>query len=1099
MYTDVFISYARSSSLEHARKLRDVLAGDGVEVFLDERDVPFGNPFPRDIAEHLLASRVFVVFADETYFQRPWCVYEFQVVTAPYRAAADAAAEQLQHVVVTLPESAELGAVTAHLPPPLAASSWPLAGSTTDIASTVRTRLTSIESNIAGRLSGVNDAAVQRLQAAGDIPLPWAERVPPGPTEPDSRPPARPRRIGPALESRAEEFIGRGAELWQVFHDLVTCRTFRPHPSCVIQGVGGSGKSQLAAEFLARYADRFFPGGVVWINAEGDDETLAAQFSNVLNELAPSTPDPSANEPDPARRRALLGWALQAHLSSAAPAGERLWIVDGIPEPSGPPRKIAHWCPALEHVSVLATSRRTGIEGVDAHVDLGSLTLLSAVELLTRPEVDRRWLAEDEWKDLGEWAGRLPLAISILHASLADGFTTAEALKQARRKEPSTLLDREMEALREEVADERLRGITDAFAFSYRMLESKTPLRNAAHLIGWLAPYPLSEKLMAELVPAPLLGRLAKRSWIQPVTHSEGQQASRHWMMHRIPASFLRTHTSTAESEFASLFEWLGHLVQTSLESGELHALAHHLMVIQRRFQTELPAFDARTSAAVRAAGEFAVATVEQCFLDSAPSRESAGLRYIAADLANQLNAGEAVATCLEQAYGNGTAETAAAIPHTLGALVGQERAVALMSRMLHDADDQIRNQAIVHAPGLRALELAIPLLDALLHQTSTDLAASYDAYLNNQCPALAEILTRLLKTLQSGTPGEQVQAAELLGRVLIVNRDELAADGYTSQGLITALLQRAMTSDSEFVRSTAVSSAAHYFQAEAYGLLVDAQNKAADTRERAWALSLLGQYLSETRRPPSPSDMQVEWLDSGGIRISGHLGKVEPLPDGVYAPLLEAVADQDPECAGVAARAILDTDEGKMAAGEVAHQWLDAQEFGRVLAMSTALAREGPDFTNAWWWRGQANEEMGNTASALEDYSTVIEQTPGFADAYLNRGRLLAIDKRFTEAAPDLLRAGEFDPELFIAHHLASLALYNLERYEEAEVAATRAIDLAPDVHEAHFFRSIARYAAGDAEGALEDVERAAALEPSDERVTDFRSQLRSYLGQAP
>lgn len=116
MTPEVFISYSRVGSLDQARALRDPLEAQQVQVFLDERSISSGEPFPDDIADALLASRVFVVLADEFYFSRPWCVYEFQAAVAPYRVNQAA----LPHIAVALTQNEHTSEVISHLPPPLA-------------------------------------------------------------------------------------------------------------------------------------------------------------------------------------------------------------------------------------------------------------------------------------------------------------------------------------------------------------------------------------------------------------------------------------------------------------------------------------------------------------------------------------------------------------------------------------------------------------------------------------------------------------------------------------------------------------------------------------------------------------------------------------------------------------------------------------------------------------------------------------------------------------------------------------------------------------------------------------------------------------------
>jgi hypothetical protein len=347
MPIDVFISYARATMQEAARQLRDKLSGSALKVFLDEREIPYGSPFPQDIADGLLDSRIVIVFIDETYFRRPWCVYEFQVITAPYRAAEDAHDKQLEHVMVVLPEQGDIAAVVAHLPPPLARVSWPAANRTAEIADMILARLQGFTSTLASRLSGINDNTVERLRAGGDIPLAWARMPVITPTnETKAAKSGRLQYIDLAPETRGEEFIGRGAELWRAFHYLVTCRTFSAFRTCAVQGLGGSGKTQLAAEFIARYGERFFQGGVIWVSAEGDMQTLTSQFRNILQMLSPGSPDPAAGKDDPEHQLYRFTAALAQHFSAVNYGSEMLWVVDGIPEPSGnrPQRDSAAHC-----------------------------------------------------------------------------------------------------------------------------------------------------------------------------------------------------------------------------------------------------------------------------------------------------------------------------------------------------------------------------------------------------------------------------------------------------------------------------------------------------------------------------------------------------------------------------------------------------------------------------------------------------------------------------------------------------------------------------------------------------------------------------------
>ncbi|MBL3528889.1 MAG: tetratricopeptide repeat protein [gamma proteobacterium endosymbiont of Lamellibrachia anaximandri] len=1159
MTTDVFISYAHAGGAkESVRKLERLLSKAGLDVFLDEREIPFGSPFPHDISEALLESRQVVLFIDSAYFTRPWCVYEFQAVTAPYRAAKVTDDSLLEHVTVVLPGEGDIAALIPHLPPSLAKVSWPSTDQAESVAELVQKQMGEYVDRLRTRLSAVNDDSLDRLRSGGDIPLAWAASDSAGLSVELW---VRPLSIDLAPETRAEEFIGRAAELWRVFHHLVTCRPYTSVRSCGIQGAGGSGKSQLAAEFVARYGACFFPGGIVWINADGDLQTLISQFRRVLSCLAPDEADPSTGIVEPEQQRDTLALALAEHCKAWPNSRQMLWVIDGVPEPASGEKsqKLDYWCPVLRHVNLLTTSRRTGVGHLDAYINLGGLALSDAVDWLTRPEVDRQWLKESEWKDLARWVGSLPMAIALLRTSLMDGYTTTQALQLAQSHEPSLMLDREMDALRGEVEDERLRGVTEAFDFSYRALARDPALQHAAHLVACLAPYPLADHLLSGLISAPLTGKLARRSWLQVSLAKGSGRTRRHYVMHRIPASFLRSRMPDPDALFSELFSWLGRSTQASLADTETRALDYHLMVIQRRFTKLLDTLP-NSSSAVKIARDFAVQAASK-----PTDSETRGFRYLAAKLANMLGAGDEVAERLEQLYDAGDSKIAAAIPHALQALRGSGKAGGLMARLLEDKRATVTYQAIVHAGALADLALVLPMLEAVLHTSMEHADVWYGIYLHNDCPELTTILSHLARYLNEGNAKERERAAALLGRALQQNGSSLQAGGFTSRHLVGGLLRVACEDDSPDVVDASVTAASVYFDKDAYDKLINEFSVAASDDQRARILSVMGDYLFGTQRPAPPKILQQEIMDEGGMRMEIDLGsRAEPLPEGIYGPFIEVVTAEDNHLAHIAVKGLMRTNAGNQVLADTAHRLLDQQAYesmqllaGRVIENDpefingywwrgqsrqalgdsaealmdiTRVIDQMPDFIDAYYWRGQAREMQGDTTGALEDYTRVIEEDPDFihayyyrgllrmdmddpdgalsdfsavitqsddfSDAFYRHGQLLSRRQAFDQALLSLQRAADLEPESFHAHHMVAFCLYNLQRYEEAGAAASRAIDIDPDVGETWFFRGIARYAAGRAEESLEDIRRAVKLDPSDERSSLFMARLEEYLG---
>src|ERR1039457_6183953 len=142
----VFISYARKTSRADAETLHGELGGDPGLAFLDTSDIETLQKFPAEISDALLAAKVVVVFADETYFTRWYCLREFETALAPFqallrRSAPDGEKDQaLFHFVIALPKAVSRH-VTDRLPSSLGHTQWLQASDTKGLAEAVRKRL----------------------------------------------------------------------------------------------------------------------------------------------------------------------------------------------------------------------------------------------------------------------------------------------------------------------------------------------------------------------------------------------------------------------------------------------------------------------------------------------------------------------------------------------------------------------------------------------------------------------------------------------------------------------------------------------------------------------------------------------------------------------------------------------------------------------------------------------------------------------------------------------------------------------------------------------------------------------------------------------
>src|SRR5262249_35844309 len=129
------------------------------------------------------------------------------------------------------------------------------------------------------------------------------------------------------------------------------------------------------------------------------------------------------------------------------------------------------------------------------------------------------------------------------HAALRKGATSPAQLLAASHREGTTaVLDAQMDAVRGSVPDGALRGVTEAFAISYALLDEGA--KRLACMIAWLAPAPVPSDLLVRL-STDTMGAASRvavidRGFVLEARYAGGTGASG-WQMHRVLGDFLRT------------------------------------------------------------------------------------------------------------------------------------------------------------------------------------------------------------------------------------------------------------------------------------------------------------------------------------------------------------------------------------------------------------------------------------------------------------------------------------------------------------------------------------------------------------------------------
>jgi tetratricopeptide (TPR) repeat protein len=583
MGPQVFISYARGTSLEHAKALQQALGSD--VAFLDTSSIEVGERFPTALADALLGSRVVVAFADELYFTRWYCLWELRAALTPFLSLSPNAPESdksqaLSYLVLALPSGDPSPSTLERLPPPLRAVQWPRADQTESLVQRIRACLAGGLPSLEARLEKLGRLEETRERLLQSSALPPPRSLAGLRLHPLDPPPS----IGAS-------FVGREDELWRIDFALTSSHVGEGAGAALsgaLEAAGGFGKTRLALEYLHRLGPLRFPGGLFWVDADVNDAQLEEQHHEILRTLEPGVAP--LHEFREQQRNVARELARALHTVSAKQPV--LFVVDNVPEPlpDQSPRPLKTWCPALGRVALLVTSRFQSSLGTEGLQPLPVPTLApdAAVSLLSQG-VERSSLDARDWHFIAEWVGHLPLALELLNRAMrASAITPAELLEKARHVGPTPELDQQMEALRPHVPKGQLRGVTEALSISFERLTPEA--QRAAEFLAQLSPAPIPMALieaMKELFTPQIRSMLTVRSFVSGAT---GGGVPMFGAMHRVLADFIRRRSQTPLPMMEIAGTLLGHFMsqarsETPKEWPLLDACAPHALWLFERLK----------------------------------------------------------------------------------------------------------------------------------------------------------------------------------------------------------------------------------------------------------------------------------------------------------------------------------------------------------------------------------------------------------------------------------------------------------------------------------------------------------------------------------
>lgn len=402
MAAQIFISYRRTQANQVA-PIVDALRDNNLNVFFDLDNIDALVDFPQCIRDGLAASHAMLVWWSEDYAESEMCLQELRL---GWQHARFHSSDLSRRIWILNPEAHSDHILVGELEYSNYLS-LPTADQVSSWAQDLARRAESLVAE--GPLAGERQSYAP-VHLSG-VPYP------------------------------SPQFTGRGRKLWQI-HSLLhppQIEGVAAGPAVQIQGMGGIGKSELAAKYAEQFASAY-PGGVYWLNLAGytpkQDDLASAESAWIKalvqtlhshNWLTSDPPKLRVVEPD---GKTISASVVRATIDRLLGSASSLWILDNIPvlRPDELRTRILKtWLAPSNAGRTLITTRDgrplTGLESIRLSV----LTQADATQLLARfriPTEDEQTAA----RDLVSEVGAHTLALTLLGHRLQQPGTNYRAL-----------------------------------------------------------------------------------------------------------------------------------------------------------------------------------------------------------------------------------------------------------------------------------------------------------------------------------------------------------------------------------------------------------------------------------------------------------------------------------------------------------------------------------------------------------------------------------------------------------------------------------------------------------------------------------------------
>src|SRR5690349_17693796 len=154
-----------------------------------------------------------------------------------------------------------------------------------------------------------------------------------------------------------------------------------------------------------------------------------------------------------------------------------------------------------------------------------------------------------------------------------------------------------------------------------------------------------------------------------------------------------------------------------------------------------------------------------------------------------------------------------------------------------------------------------------------------------------------------------------------------------------------------------------------------------------------------------------------------------------------------------------------------------EKREFMEALLNLNKALEIDPNYSQAYFVRGNIKDAFDDRHGAMKDYNSAVEKNPKFGDAFFARGNVKLKLQDYYGAIDDYSSAIALNENYIEAYFQRGKAKQFLQAYEDAINDRTKIIQLHPKNIDAYFMRGILRIDFGDMKNGCLDLSKAGEL----------------------